>query len=1042
MPPRTRRNRLTPHAVTAVVISHDGAAWLPDCLAGLAAQTCPPQRVVAVDTGSRDDSVRLLSDKLGASAVVNRPRATGLGAAIQAGLEAFSGAPAPSDVDADAAEWIWVLHDDCAPDPDALQTLLARATECPTAAVIGPKVISWDRRVLAEVGLTIDSSGRRETGLERRELDQGQHDDVSDVLAVGTAGMLVRRAVWEELGGLEPMWPIAGDDVDFGWRVNAAGHRVVVAPAAVVRHATALQTGRRKADAATTSYGAAVRGHGMSVVLANTSPWLVLPIALRLMVESLLRAIASLLLLRSPRRARDELFGLVAMVLALPRIAAARRRRAAHRQRPHRDIRALLAPAGWRVRHTVDAVTAVFAGRTAVEERQRRRAPVETGPVAAEAESFATDDLGVLAQFFTRPGVLLTLALAAVALVADRHLLGGALHGGRLLPAAGGASDLWSAYTSSWHAVDLGSTTATSPFIAVLALLATLCFGKVWLAVDILLLGAVPLCGLSAYLSATGITRRVVLRVWAGVAYALLPAVTGAVADGRVDVVIAAILLPPAVRAAAAAVRRAPEPGWASRAVGAGVLVTVAVAAVPALWLAAAPALLAAALVVSARAGILRRAMAALVVAAIPVLLLLPLTITALSRPEAIVAGAGLPETFASHRGLSAAQLVLLHPGGPAQPPQWMWVPVVLVAVVGLASARRAARAGVTLFITGAAAALVVSRLTPTEAVADSRYWVGGLLLFAGAGAVLAATVAVDAAPGALRRAAFGWRQPAVALVVAAGIVGTLATGVVWLARGAESPLTDSSAGVLPIFAQAEAAAATSPRTLVVRSDAKVVHYTLVRSPDGLTLPDADLAAARTDHRAARAALDAAIADTAAGRARAAGELAEFGISQVVVPSDTAGSLRDIAAVEGLARVPATATTVYRAALESGELVLLSGGDATAASAGRLLSPQARLDALDAQPGKAHVTVSPATGGRLLVLSEPRSSAWRATLAGQRLAPVTAYGWAQAWRVPADAAGQLSVSRVSSGRASLLLAQLLLVIVALALTVPVRGVPR
>ena len=41
--------------------------------------------------------------------------------------------------------------------------------------------------------------------LDEDEIDQGQHDDREDVLAVGTAGMLVRPAVWDELGGTDPV---------------------------------------------------------------------------------------------------------------------------------------------------------------------------------------------------------------------------------------------------------------------------------------------------------------------------------------------------------------------------------------------------------------------------------------------------------------------------------------------------------------------------------------------------------------------------------------------------------------------------------------------------------------------------------------------------------------------------------------------------------------------------------------------------------------------------------------------------------------------
>src|SRR3954471_20730433 len=131
MPPRTRRLQFPDHAVTTVLVSHDGAAWLPECTGALAAQTRPPQRVVAVDTGSTDNSVDLLTAALGESTVITRPRTTGLGAAIQAGLDAFAGAPAPPGVSAGATEWVWVLHDDCAPQPDALRALLERADASP-----------------------------------------------------------------------------------------------------------------------------------------------------------------------------------------------------------------------------------------------------------------------------------------------------------------------------------------------------------------------------------------------------------------------------------------------------------------------------------------------------------------------------------------------------------------------------------------------------------------------------------------------------------------------------------------------------------------------------------------------------------------------------------------------------------------------------------------------------------------------------------------------------------------------------------------------
>lgn len=206
------------HVVTAVLVAHDGARWLPDALAGLLGQERPVQSAMAADTGSADDSARLLSEALGEDRVLHLARRTGFGQAVEeanrtAGVltqDDLAYLRRPSGWDpvtrswrddaydmpelphGEPVQWLWLLHDDCAPEPDALAQLL-RAVENERelgqddVAVVGPKLRGWyDRRQLLEVGVTIANSGRRWTGLDRREQDQGQHDHVKPSLAVST----------------------------------------------------------------------------------------------------------------------------------------------------------------------------------------------------------------------------------------------------------------------------------------------------------------------------------------------------------------------------------------------------------------------------------------------------------------------------------------------------------------------------------------------------------------------------------------------------------------------------------------------------------------------------------------------------------------------------------------------------------------------------------------------------------------------------------------------------------------------------------------
>jgi len=163
---------------------------LPGLVRALRGQTYPIQRAVGVDTGSRDRSGVALAELIGPDCVFGMERDASFGEAVSAALDhpaARTGGPS-------GIEWIWLLHDDCEPAPDALERLLRAASRDRTIGVVGPKVLDLSRRhVLRETGVTIDRAGRRVTGIETGEIDQGQHDGNRGVLAVGSAGMLIRR---------------------------------------------------------------------------------------------------------------------------------------------------------------------------------------------------------------------------------------------------------------------------------------------------------------------------------------------------------------------------------------------------------------------------------------------------------------------------------------------------------------------------------------------------------------------------------------------------------------------------------------------------------------------------------------------------------------------------------------------------------------------------------------------------------------------------------------------------------------------------------
>ena len=208
-----------------MVVAHDGARLLPGLIHAVREQTHPVHRVVGVDTGSSDRSGATLTELLGQDAVFGMEPETGYGAAVAQALQhpaarrpARGSGPEPGGParGGPGSQWIWLLHDDCEPARDALEHLLAGASRSRSVAILGPKLKDLsNRRVVREAGITTDRAGRRLTGVEPGEIDQGQHDGSRGVLAVSSAGMLVRRDVWNQLGGFDANLPLFRDDIDF-----------------------------------------------------------------------------------------------------------------------------------------------------------------------------------------------------------------------------------------------------------------------------------------------------------------------------------------------------------------------------------------------------------------------------------------------------------------------------------------------------------------------------------------------------------------------------------------------------------------------------------------------------------------------------------------------------------------------------------------------------------------------------------------------------------------------------------------------------------
>lgn len=889
--------------VTALLVSHDGARWLPAVLDGVAAQRRPVDAFVAIDTGSRDESADLLRAARGDASVHVVEGSTTYPQAVRAGLATL---PEVSGDD----EWIWLLHDDANPDPDALLALTLAIEEYPDADILGPKLREWPSlKRLLEVGLTITGTGHRETGLERGEYDQGQHDEPRRVLAVNTAGMLVRRRVLEELGGFDDELPIFGNDIDFGWRAAQAGHRTMVIPQAVLFHAEAAHRGVRRTPLTGRHTHYQERRAALFTLLANAPsrrlPWQLV----RLFLGSLLRVLG-FLAVRSVGEALDELAAVLS-VYSRPRHLLAGRRARAARRGQESDVRSLLAPVWLPYRHGLDFLTDLAAAATnqASDVAERRRAAkLEASPqvgapgpraatVSGDEEDELLQDSGIVARFVTNPVAMALTLFAVLAVIAARPAFG-TITGGALSQVPADAADWWRLHIEARHPIGTGTGVPAPAYVLPFALAATLFGGSTGAVISTLMLLAIPLGAWGAWrllkvvghlVDTSDLPRWV--HVWGAITYGLVPATSGAWGEGRFGTVAVAALLPWTARAALGFADPDRDGRWRA-AWRTALFVALGAAFVPGVWLFA---LLVAAIVFGAAAFVAPRLLkdrdvwgppvASLL--AVPVLLapwLLPL-ITTGSAPGLLLEAGRLPGDRVDFVGLVTGRL------GDLGAPWWLGALLAVLAVLALLPPSTRVPVIVCWLVALAAAivAAVLGFVRLSLPVTETRPSLGLFVVILQGVAVIATVIGAEAY---LRRLHDGashpvWQRGLAGLLAVAAAVVPLG-GLGWWLVNQDDALTRTEQAVVPAYMEQSSQLGAEHGVLVIRGSIDTGVDYRIRRGDGITLGEDEILSLADVDRDFDAQVRALVSAPTSSVVKALGDA---GIEYVVLPSPADGAV-------------------------------------------------------------------------------------------------------------------------------------------------------
>lgn len=1022
--------------VLAVLVCHDGEAWLPDVLGALGELTERPRYVLAVNTGSADRTTELLSKARAARIVddvLTMPRDTGFGVAVAAAVAHGTRRWA------DPGRWLWLLHDDSAPEPECLERLLRAAEQDPAAALLGPLGLDWaDPRMVVDAGLSIDAAGHRQAGTGQSELDPaliGEVPPVSPVLAVATAAALVRRDVFEQLDGFDSR--LSGSaDIDLGWRINLDGHGVRWVPDARMRHAAAGR-GSRAGD----------RVGEVRTFLVNASIWAFLLGLPRLFCLTLLR-MCGFAALRRWAESGAELAVLRGLLGGRLKLLAGRSARAATipvrhgvsglftsrlarlrnwlrgaverlvRERVRRDLALGRTPEGRRIRAVPEALPAATPDRARLvvvpvpETDASRPSPLRRDALRPDLLLVPVDRWRMLRELLLTPPMVLTMVLVVLAfvtngLLADRF--GTGLQGGRLLPVADLATT-WRDYVAAWHPVHGGTGAPASPSLLVLAVFGTV-LGGPSVVVSVLLLFGVPLAGLSAYLATRAVPVSRLRRALVAGAYALLPAASLSAGQGRLDVVVAHILVPLLLAGIASVVVR-PDGQWLGTACLTALGLAVLGAFAPLLQLALIMLALAGFVLVPAQGLRERHRVAGLAaVVMLSVACLLPWPVVLLQHPQMLLHGLGARVTETP----AGAWLLALSPdGSPASLLGALLVLAAGAAVVTAWSPRMLLGAAVAIFGWALAAVVDAVAAEPITGGPSTTGWTGGPLVLVAAGCGWIVLVA---------------RKPRLPGKI---LLPLLAVGLFGLASG-----TAVAALGGPLHVQRNAAVELPGSLLILDpgpQPARLLDGTVPRFGDD------DIAPVGTAVEWLRRVDDDLQSSDPARVQGALAATAARGVGFIAVPNGSRlPELVGHLAVEH-DRLP-DGRGVLRLLLPSSPVELLGPDLARQAQTEAAPTPEARPLPVAAELPHFTVRVSDGGAGRALVLGAENEPGWYVRIDGRPFPLATAWGHQVAIPLPENAA-EVQVGYTEIPRTALLGLQAALILFTLVAALPERRRPK
>jgi GT2 family glycosyltransferase len=213
--------------ISAIVVNFRRPDILGGCLTSLQTaldETAVTTELVVVDNASGDTSLEVVAEVAPHAIVLQMPSNLGFPTAVMEGVRSSSG------------EWVLLINNDVIVERDAVRALLDAAGDAADVGSLAMQMrFAGDAGTINSAGIGVDRLGIAFDRLLGRPVGESEAEPV-EVFGACCGAAMLRRAMLDDIGGMDESFFFALDDADLAWRAQMRGWRCLYVPGSVVHH--------------------------------------------------------------------------------------------------------------------------------------------------------------------------------------------------------------------------------------------------------------------------------------------------------------------------------------------------------------------------------------------------------------------------------------------------------------------------------------------------------------------------------------------------------------------------------------------------------------------------------------------------------------------------------------------------------------------------------------------------------------------------------------------------------------------------------------